>query len=95
MNFTKTPLESAADVIKDLIKHQYPHDLAQVRSRIVEDYDNEEEAKEELDCYCTYDYFKKELDTYWESRNAGEKWLVDNGFTPTLRKITIEESPRK
>lgn len=48
---------NARQIISNLLKHPYPHDLMRIRAQVVDDFAGDEaRAKAELEVYCTEDY---------------------------------------
>ncbi len=67
---------TAIEIIKDLLDNPYPYDLMEIRREVEEGgYESEEEAKEDMDCYCTEEYLLKCREKYRIAQNNAKDFL--------------------
>jgi len=62
------------EVLEKLLRNQFPHDLLEIR-RKVGDFESEDQAKEELESYCTADFCEAAVAAYREAISAARAEL--------------------
>lgn len=68
---------------KELLENPYPWDLLDIRKKVENDYDDEQDAKENMDAYCTAEYFEDQRVKHKDALRKLKETIYEN----TLRGV--------